>query len=308
MLNACSEDAPDMSNNTKGTYEERNTGDSPLKNTHSKQQNKQTVGSDQNPHTFSNATVPALSQSGDAAVAADFAARLEAAGLHDEAEEARAWHQRFASETTEPEPKQLEPPLPVVTPSRDSSLQAQGLLGGALKKPRCAECTRPLTETETRLCAKCAARSSSSHLVSSTAGKYIPPSLRDGSSRGSRGSYTNSTLRVSNLDADDDYRAVEADLRCMFGAYGRIQRVSVPVDQWTRAPRGFGFVEFMDSKAAERALNRHEVDPFVLGYMKLQLDVVKDNQDSFGTCDTCKEFESSGARKAYDFSGLKALM
>lgn len=240
----------------------------------------------------------------DAALAANYALRLEAAGLLDAAAEAREWHQTFTSSLPNTgcvpkeqprSPETANKPL-LTTPSVDSSKQSSTLIGGAIKRRRCGECTKPLNETETQLCALCAADNRSR----AGAGKYTPPSRR-----GVCSSRT-STLRVSNLDTDQDSRAIEADLRHMFGACGRIQRVNVPLDQWTGTPRGFAFVEFTDGGAAQRAVDTHEAEPFVLGYMKLLLDIAVDTEDLYA--DTYAEYKTSGARKVYDFSGLKTLM
>jgi len=51
-------------------------------------------------------------QPGDAAVASELAAELEAEGLHDEAAEARAWYHTIITESTESKPKQVEGSLP----------------------------------------------------------------------------------------------------------------------------------------------------------------------------------------------------
>lgn len=237
----------------------------------------------------------------DAQVAAEFAAKFEALGLADPAAEAKMWEQKLQvagqprTETAEEGSEMM-----LLTPSRDSSLQARSLIGTACKKPRCGECTKPLAREETRLCSACAANVRTASRVARQEGaKYRPPMYQDSFST------RTSTLRISNLDTDDDAQYIEAELRHMFEGCGRIRRVSVPLDRWSREPRGFGFVEFNDGKAADRAMREHEQNPYVHGYMRLQLEVVQDMQpDMWGG----SSGSSDASRKQYDFSGLKRLI
>ncbi|XP_020907495.1 serine/arginine-rich splicing factor 10 [Exaiptasia diaphana] len=60
----------------------------------------------------------------------------------------------------------------------------------------------------------------------------------------------NSSLYVRNLHPDSR----PDDLRRMFGKYGRISDVYVPLDYYTREPRGFAYVQFEDIRDAEDAL------------------------------------------------------
>lgn len=55
---------------------------------------------------------------------------------------------------------------------------------------------------------------------------------------------------VGNLS----YEATEADLRTAFEAYGEVSSVSIITDRMTGRPRGFGFVEMTDAKAADSAI------------------------------------------------------
>ncbi|XP_031571196.1 serine/arginine-rich splicing factor 12-like isoform X2 [Actinia tenebrosa] len=60
----------------------------------------------------------------------------------------------------------------------------------------------------------------------------------------------NSSLYVRNLHPETR----PDDLRRMFGKYGRITDVYIPLDYYTREPRGFSYVQFEDIRDAEDAL------------------------------------------------------
>ncbi|XP_053124198.1 serine/arginine-rich splicing factor 10 isoform X5 [Hemicordylus capensis] len=66
----------------------------------------------------------------------------------------------------------------------------------------------------------------------------------------------NTSLFVRNVA--DDTRCVSEDLRREFGRYGPIVDVYVPLDFYTRRPRGFAYVQFEDVRDAEDAL--HNLD------------------------------------------------
>lgn len=57
-------------------------------------------------------------------------------------------------------------------------------------------------------------------------------------------------LFIGNLN----YRATEQDLETLFSEYGEVQEVAVPVDRATGRKRGFAFVTFEDSDAAQSAI------------------------------------------------------
>ncbi|PFX24770.1 serine/arginine-rich splicing factor 10-like [Stylophora pistillata] len=59
----------------------------------------------------------------------------------------------------------------------------------------------------------------------------------------------NSSLYVRNLHHDTR----PEDLRRMFGKYGRITDVYIPLDYYTRESRGFAYVQFEDIRDAEDA-------------------------------------------------------
>ena len=75
--------------------------------------------------------------------------------------------------------------------------------------------------------------------------------------------------------------------------------MNVPVDYQTHLSRGFAFVEFSDSRAAEAAT----IQPVRHGHMVLTLEVVVDELVVPSTSTGCEQ-----PRRKYDFSALKATM
>jgi len=56
---------------------------------------------------------------------------------------------------------------------------------------------------------------------------------------------------VGNLS----FGSTEQDIRSLFEAYGKVDRVNIVTDRETGQPRGFGFVEMGDDGEGERAIN-----------------------------------------------------
>ncbi|KAN0086042.1 Eukaryotic translation initiation factor 3 subunit G domain containing protein [Tylopilus felleus] len=97
--------------------------------------------------------------------------------------------------------------------------------------------------------------------AASSAGKYVPPSMRAGArgagesmnrvgGSGSRDDLP--TLRVTNISEETQ----ENDLRELFGAFGRVARVYVGRDRETGIGKGFAFVSFEDRAIAQRAMEK----------------------------------------------------
>lgn len=87
-------------------------------------------------------------------------------------------------------------------------------------------------------------------------GKYVPPSLREGASRG-RGEAMSmknrddtATIRVTNLSEDTR----EADLQELFRPFGTISRIYLAKDKKTGASMGFAFINFHRREDAARAI------------------------------------------------------
>jgi translation initiation factor 3 subunit G len=119
---------------------------------------------------------------------------------------------------------------------------------------------------------------------STTNGKYVPPSMRtrgpgESMSRLSGGSRDGlPTLRVTNLSEDTQ----EADLRDLFGVFGRLARVYVGRDRETGAGKGFAFVSFEDRANAQRAMEKVNGR----GYDNLILSVQWTRECSLALCHT----------------------
>ncbi|VDL69670.1 unnamed protein product [Nippostrongylus brasiliensis] len=80
-------------------------------------------------------------------------------------------------------------------------------------------------------------------------GRYVAPGMRGDARQGDRRSDEN-TCRVTNLPQDME----EAELRELFAAIGRVQRVFIARDKITNQPKGFAFVTYEMREDAERAI------------------------------------------------------
>ncbi len=58
------------------------------------------------------------------------------------------------------------------------------------------------------------------------------------------------TIYVGNLS----YKATEQDIRDVFAEYGKVSRVTLPVDRETNRMRGFAFVEMAEDKEEDAAI------------------------------------------------------
>jgi RNA recognition motif-containing protein len=80
-------------------------------------------------------------------------------------------------------------------------------------------------------------------------------------------------IYVGNLS----YETTEADLRNMFEAHGKVDRVSLVMDRMTNRSKGFGFVEMpndAEARAAISALNEMETQG-----RKIMVNVAKPKED-----------------------------
>ncbi|XP_076436328.1 eukaryotic translation initiation factor 3 subunit G-like [Babylonia areolata] len=86
--------------------------------------------------------------------------------------------------------------------------------------------------------------------------KYVPPSLRDGASKGRGESMANqrkdeaATIRVTNLSEDTR----ESDLQELFRPFGPISRIYLAKDKVTGQSKGFAFINFHRREDAARAI------------------------------------------------------
>lgn len=58
-------------------------------------------------------------------------------------------------------------------------------------------------------------------------------------------------LYIGNID----YAASESELAAHFSKFGPIETVNIPLDRYTRRPRGFGFITFKKVTDAMKAMN-----------------------------------------------------
>lgn len=88
------------------------------------------------------------------------------------------------------------------------------------------------------------------------AGKYVPPSLRDGARNRGESMQTNrradesATIRVTNLSEDTR----ESDLQELFRPFGSISRIYLAKDKTTGQSKGFAFINFHRREDAARAI------------------------------------------------------
>lgn len=61
-------------------------------------------------------------------------------------------------------------------------------------------------------------------------------------------------LYVGNLA----YSVTERELRDMFEEYGSVKSAQIPIDRTTQQSKGFGFVEYDDSKSAAIAITQFD--------------------------------------------------
>jgi len=102
------------------------------------------------------------------------------------------------------------------------------------------------------------------------AGKYIPPSQREGAAKrgvdvgGQRGQRDETaTIRVTNLSEDTQ----ESDLQELFAPFGNISRIFLAKDKVTGQSKGFAFINYYarkDAAAAIEGVSGHGFDHLIL--------------------------------------------
>ena len=80
------------------------------------------------------------------------------------------------------------------------------------------------------------------------------------------------SLLVKNLDPN--LRSDE--LKSIMGKYGDIKDIYIPLDYYSRKPRGFAFVEFHDSRDADSA--KEELEGHEVGGRRLTIVYAKENR------------------------------
>lgn len=100
------------------------------------------------------------------------------------------------------------------------------------------------------------------------AGKYVPPSMRDGSNRRGESMTTRTrdetaTIRVTNLSED----VRDSDLQELFRPFGTIARIYLAKDKSTGQSKGFAFISYHrrdDAQRAIRHIDGHGYDNLIL--------------------------------------------
>jgi len=92
------------------------------------------------------------------------------------------------------------------------------------------------------------------------------------------------------------------DLKKIFGRYGRIVDITLPLDYYTRDAKGYGFVEFEEARDAEEAL--HALDRYRLFGRELEVEFARgDRKTPSEMRSREKESRHSGGRGGGDFKG-----
>ena len=106
------------------------------------------------------------------------------------------------------------------------------------------------------------------------------------------------TLRVTNLSED----CREQDLRELFSHYGRVTRVYLAMDKFTKLPRGFAFVSFYSRQDAESALENLQGCGY--DHLILHLDWAQPSNRDAGSDNSMRH--ASGYGKALPQMSVKA--
>ncbi|XBI45220.1 hypothetical protein VPH35_109726 [Triticum aestivum] len=95
---------------------------------------------------------------------------------------------------------------------------------------------------------------------------YVPPKLKPGGGDNMRRRNHDNTVRVDNLSE----QVRDLDLLELFGAVGPVRRAHVAVDRRTGSSKGFGFVEFVHSADAEKAI--HTLDRYGYDHLIIRVE------------------------------------
>ena len=105
----------------------------------------------------------------------------------------------------------------------------------------------------------------------------------------------NSSLFVRGID----YSTKSEELRELFNRYGPVSDVYVPMDYYTREPRGFAYVQFEDLRDAEDAL--HHLDGHRLNGKRMEIQYAQGDRKTPQEM-RHKERGGSGGRRRYSRS------
>lgn len=103
------------------------------------------------------------------------------------------------------------------------------------------------------------------------------------------------TIYVGNLS----FQATEEDVREVFGEYGSVVRVSLPVDRETGRMRGFAFVELADEAAEDKAITELDGAEWLGRQLRVSKARPRDNNRGGGGGRSFSEGNDSFSRAAY---------
>lgn len=86
------------------------------------------------------------------------------------------------------------------------------------------------------------------------------------------------SIYVGNLS----YEVTEDDLKSVFADYGKITRVHLPIDRESGRPRGFAFVEMVDEKEEDAAIEALDEAEWMGRALKVNKAKPRESSDSFG--------------------------
>ncbi|XP_078359108.1 uncharacterized protein LOC144643663 [Oculina patagonica] len=109
----------------------------------------------------------------------------------------------------------------------------------------------------------------------------------------------NSSLYVRNLHHDSR----PEDLRRMFGKYGRITDVYIPLDYYTRESRGFAYVQFEDIRDAEDA--HYYLDRVMLHGRELEVQFAEGDRKTPSQMRTKEKRDTYGSGGGGSYGGRR---
>jgi RNA recognition motif-containing protein len=95
------------------------------------------------------------------------------------------------------------------------------------------------------------------------------------------------SIYVGNLA----YEVAEDDLMAVFGEYGKVKRVHLPMDRETGRPRGFGFVEMESEEKESEAIGQLDGAEWMGRQLKVNKARPRENNGGGGF--------SGGSRKSF---------
>lgn len=126
---------------------------------------------------------------------------------------------------------------------------------------------------------------------------YVDPNVYAGyTQQASEQTARGVAIYVGNLPFD----TTEDEIRQMFGTYGDVARVALPLDRETQRPRGFGFVHMTDAQQADDAIKA--LDGTELGGRQLRINLSQGGGRG-GRGGRGAQYSSHSSRSGYERGG-----